>query len=68
MSEKTLQPEEEMGYYNPDVLTQDPYELQLEDLNPSQSELFQHDMHWSYFERLRNEAPVHYCADSMEGP
>ena len=23
---------------------------------------------WPYFERLRNEAPVHYCAKSQFGP
>ena len=57
----------EAEYSNPDVLQQDPYELPLETLNVAQGELFEHDMHWRYFERLRNEAPVHYCPDSEEG-
>ncbi len=58
----------ETTYENPDVLNQDPYELPLEDLNVAQGELFQNDSHWAYFERLRNEAPVHYCRDSEFGP
>ena len=57
----------EAVYSNPDVLEQDPYELPLDTLNVAQGELFEHDMHWRYFERLREEAPVHYCPDSEEG-
>ena len=58
----------EITYQNPDVLTQDPYTLPLEDFNVAQGELFENDSHWAYFERLRNEAPVHYCRDSEFGP
>ena len=58
----------ETTYENPDVLNQDPYQLALEDLNVAQGELFQNDSHWAYFERLRDEAPVHYCRDSEVGP
>ena len=57
----------EAVYSNPNVLEQDPYELPLETLNVAQGELFEHDMHWDYFARLRDEAPVHYCPDSEEG-
>jgi cytochrome P450 len=32
----------------------------LAELNPAQSELFQSDEMWPYFERLRREDPVHY--------
>lgn len=55
-------------YENPDVLKQDPWQLPLEDINPAQAELFENDVHWAYFERLRREAPVHYCRDSLFGP
>ncbi len=37
----------------------DPYSIPLEELDPSQSELFQNQKHWAYFERLRKEDPVH---------
>ena len=46
----------------------DPYSLALEQLNVSQPVLFQNDAHWAYFERMRREDPVHYCADSLFGP
>jgi len=49
-------------------LIANPYELPLDDLNVAQPELFQADAHWDYFERLRNEAPIHYCRDSHYGP
>ncbi len=50
------------------VLATDPYAIPLEDLNPAQPILFQHDRMWPYFARLRAEAPVHYCRDSEFGP
>jgi len=46
----------------------DPYSLALEDINLAQPELFQSQQHWAYFERLRKEAPVHYCKESLFGP
>jgi cytochrome P450 len=46
----------------------DPYDLPIESLNVAQPGLFKADGQWRYFERLRNEAPVHYCADSDFGP
>ena len=46
----------------------DPYSLPLEELNVAQPVLFQNDAHWRYFERMRNEDPVHYCANSVSGP
>ena len=44
------------------------YALPLEDFNPCQPELFRTNTMWPYFERLRKEAPVHYCRDSENGP
>jgi len=46
----------------------DPYSLALEDINVAQPSLFQNDAHWRYFERLRKEDPVHFCAESDYGP
>ncbi|MCZ6708851.1 MAG: cytochrome P450 [Gammaproteobacteria bacterium] len=51
-----------------DATIPDPYSLALEDLNVAQPALFQNDAHWRYFERLRKEDPVHYCAESDYGP
>ncbi|MGB0921913.1 MAG: cytochrome P450 [Alphaproteobacteria bacterium] len=44
------------------------YALPLETLDPARPSLFQKDEMWPYFERLRNEAPVHYTPDSFYGP
>ena len=46
----------------------DPYAVPLEKIDVSDSELFETDTHWRWFERLRKEAPVHYCAASDFGP
>lgn len=46
----------------------DPYSIPLDKIDVAQAALFRDDAHWAYFERLRKEAPVHYCADSMFGP
>jgi len=46
----------------------DPYSVPLEKINVADSELFSTDTHWGYFERLRKEDPVHYCAESEFGP
>lgn len=48
--------------------TADPYSVPLDKIDPSDAELFETDTLWGYFERLRNEDPVHYCSDSVEGP
>ncbi|MFZ5718643.1 MAG: cytochrome P450 [Pseudomonadota bacterium] len=44
------------------------YSIPLEDFDPGDPELFRTDTHWPYFERLRREAPVHWCKDSEFGP
>lgn len=42
--------------------------IPLEEINVSRPELFQRDEVGPYFERLRREDPVHYCAESAYGP
>jgi len=44
------------------------YATPLEDFNVCRPSLFQTNTMWPYFERLRKEAPVHYCRDSDDGP
>ncbi len=46
----------------------DPHAIPLDQIDVSDPGLFQTDTHWGYFERLRNEDPVHYCEQSMCGP
>ncbi len=46
----------------------DPYAIPLERIDVSDAELFETDTHWGYFERLRKEDPVHFCAESESGP
>jgi cytochrome P450 len=44
------------------------YSLRLEDVDVSRPELFRSNAIGSYFERLRKEAPVHFCPQSRVGP
>jgi len=53
---------------NIDLLNADPYEVPLEAIDVSQAALFEHNKHMPYFDRLRREDPVHYCANSAFGP
>jgi len=46
----------------------DPSSIPLDRIDVSDSELFETDTLWGYFERLRREDPVHYCAASDFGP
>jgi cytochrome P450 len=46
----------------------DPYSIPLDRIDVSDPELFETDTLWGYLERLRKEDPVHYCADSPDGP
>ncbi len=43
------------------------YSMPLNEMHPGDPELFRTNTHWPYFERLRREDPVHYCADSEFG-
>jgi cytochrome P450 len=51
-----------------DLVNADPYSVPLDAIDMSQPALFEADKIWPYFERLRKEDPVHYCADSQFGP
>jgi cytochrome P450 len=51
-----------------DVARERAKSLPLADFDPGDPELFLSDSHWPYFDRLRQEDPVHYCRDSMFGP
>jgi cytochrome P450 len=55
-------------YYAEDLVCQDPYDIPLELIDVANPYLFSHDVHRPWFKRLRDEAPVHYCADSFFGP
>ncbi len=54
--------------YTEDQVKLDPYSIPLAELNVANPFLFAHDAHWPWFKRLRDEAPVHYCAESFFGP
>ena len=51
-----------------DAASDDAYSLPLDKINVGQPHLFKENAIWPYFERLRNEDPVHYCAESDYGP
>lgn len=46
----------------------DPYTLPLDQIDVSDATLYRDDVADAYFARLREEAPVHYCAHSNYGP
>ena len=46
----------------------DPYSVPLAEIDVSDPSLYETDSHWPYFERLRAEAPVHFCDNSAFGP
>ncbi len=50
------------------LATQDPYQLPLASIDVANPYLFAADTQGRWFKRLRDEAPVHYCADSFFGP
>jgi cytochrome P450 len=52
-------------HYDP---ASDAWTKKLEDFDVSDPSLYQNDTWYPYFERLRREAPVHYCRDSLYGP
>ena len=51
-----------------DLINIDISAIPLEELDVSVPSLYEADAHWPYFERLRKEAPVHFCKDSLFGP
>jgi cytochrome P450 len=44
------------------------YAVPIEALNPAQPDLYANDTIWPIFDRLRDEAPVHFTAKSDYGP
>ena len=54
--------------FSKEQVDQNPYELALEDINPANPYLFANDVQGNWFKRLRDESPVHYCAESVFGP
>ena len=46
----------------------DPHSIPLDEIDVSDLELWTTDSHGGYFERLRKEDPVHYCAEGEFGP
>ena len=44
------------------------YSIPIEKINVADPYLFANDTMWPYFERLRKEDPVHYCAEHEFGP
>jgi len=46
----------------------DPYDVPLDKIDMSRPELYEANVHEKWFARLREEDPVHYCADSKAGP
>jgi len=51
-----------------DTASEDAYSIPLDKINVGQPRLFKENAIWPYFERLRNEDPVHFCAESEFGP
>jgi cytochrome P450 len=45
----------------------DPYTLSLAEIDVSNPWLYAQDLAGMYFERLRRESPVHYCANGAYG-
>ena len=47
--------------------TEDANSIPLDAIDVSRLDLWSSDTHWPYFERLRREDPIHYCARSQFG-
>ena len=65
-AEGTQNPEDQDR--TPNRMPDDPYSIPLDKIDVSDPYIHQADNHWAYFERLRKEAPVHYCEQSEFGP
>lgn len=60
-----------MSEANNDLMTSmdpDPYAIPLDKIDVSRREIFENNTYERYFERLRKEDPVHFCAESEFGP
>jgi cytochrome P450 len=45
---------------NPPPVIEDPYAVPIEEINMIDGRLFQRELHWEHFRRLREEDPVHF--------
>jgi len=54
--------------HDPAQVDVDPYSIPLEAIDVANPYLFEADVHERWFKRLRDEAPVHFCAESEFGP
>ncbi len=61
-------PREIMPSSWPYVKGEDPYSIPLDKIDIAQPEIWRDNAMWGYLERLRKEAPVHYCPSSEWGP
>jgi cytochrome P450 len=59
---------DQMILERPDMLASDPWTIPLDQIDVGQAALFQANAFWPFFERLRRDAPVHYCAIGEFGP
>ena len=53
---------------NREAAAQDAWSIPLDRINVANPILFKNDAMWPFFERLRKEDPVHYCAEHEFGP
>lgn len=54
--------------HDPEQVKLDPYRVPLDQYDVANAYLFEADVHGNWFKRLRDEAPVHFCAESEFGP
>ena len=51
-----------------DAAREEAWSAPLETLDVSRTDRFEANTFWPFFDRLRKDAPVHYCPQSMHGP
>ena len=49
-------------------MPEDPYAVAIEDVDVAQPWMFEKNLQWAYFERMRKEAPIHYAHSGEYGP
>ena len=67
MSQAVLK-EVESSYADPAAAPEDPWSIPLDQMDPGRASLFRDDAFWPYFERLRQQDPIHFTPDSKFGP
>ena len=68
MNAPAQKPVNKQPVHDPAQVDVDPYSLPLDKIDVANPYLFEANVHWDWFKRLRDEAPVHYCAESEFGP